>query len=102
MKSSPSKNDIIRNISPVPPLLTALGQSSPKKEGAGKATRVNTMLLQCRYFVSCERGCRRRLRPAGELPQHWEVSLVGADASQLRYAADILLSVRVPPCFISN
>ncbi|KAJ1149145.1 hypothetical protein NDU88_001962 [Pleurodeles waltl] len=51
------------------------------------------MLLQCRYIVSCERGCRRRLRPAGELPQHCEVSLVGEDASRLRYAAAILLSV---------
>ncbi|KAJ1174727.1 hypothetical protein NDU88_000020 [Pleurodeles waltl] len=55
------------------------------------------MLLQCRYIVSCERGCRRRLRPAGELPQHWEVSLVGGDASQLRYAAAILLSVATSP-----
>ncbi|KAJ1150953.1 hypothetical protein NDU88_003740 [Pleurodeles waltl] len=53
------------------------------------------MPLQCRYIVSFKRGCRRRLRPAGELPQHWEVSLVGTDALRLRYAAAILLSV--PP-----
>ncbi|KAJ1103784.1 hypothetical protein NDU88_001205 [Pleurodeles waltl] len=43
-----------------------------------------------------QRDCRRKLRPAGELPQHWEVSLVGADASRLRYAAAILLSVTNP------
>ncbi|KAJ1215078.1 hypothetical protein NDU88_002688 [Pleurodeles waltl] len=60
------------------------------------------MLLQCRYIVSCERGCRRRLRPAGELPQHWEVSLVGADASRLRYAAAILLSVLYSEDMISK